>query len=105
MGKPLVVGAKGAVGFKEQVMSSGPEQNGVHVDGGNPGDIAWGIGEILSDPDRAKQWGENGRKRALKYFTWRKVAEQTLQIYESLQNSRENTKDTGVILNQELLKA
>jgi len=105
MEKPLVVGAKGVVGFKEQVMSSGPEQNGVHVDGGNPGDIAWGIREVLSDPDRAKQWGENGRTRVLKYFTWRKVAEQTLQIYESLQHSSENTRDTAVILNQELVKA
>lgn len=105
MGKPLVVGAKGVVGFKEQVMNSEPEQNGVHVDGGNPGDIAWGIGEVLSDPDRAKQWGENGRIRVLKYFTWRKVAEQTLQIYESLQRSSENKADTSVILDQELVKA
>jgi glycosyltransferase involved in cell wall biosynthesis len=105
MGKPLVVGAKGVVGFKEQVMNSGPEQNGVHVDGGNPGDIAWGIGEVLSDTDRAKQWGENGRTRVLKYFTWRKVAEQTLQIYESLQHSSENKTDTSVILDQELVKA
>jgi len=105
MGKPLVVGAKGVVGFKEQVMSSGPEQNGVHVDGGNPGDIAWGIREILSDPERAKQWGENGRKRVLKYFTWRKAAEQTLQIYESLQHSSENKRDTAVIWDQDLVKA
>ena len=103
MGKPLVVGAKGVVGFKEQVMSSGPEQNGVHVDGGNPGDIAWGIREVLSDPDRAKQWGENGRTRVLKYFTWRKVAEQTLQIYANLQNSNETQKDA--IVDLELIKA
>jgi glycosyltransferase involved in cell wall biosynthesis len=103
MGKPLVVGAKGVVGFKEQVMSSGPEQNGVHVDGGNPGDIAWGIGEVLSDSDRAKQWGENGRTRVLKYFTWRKVAEQTLQIYANLQNSNETQKDA--IVDLELIKA
>ena len=103
MGKPLVVGAKGVVGFKEQVMSSGPEQNGVHVDGGNPGDIAWGIREVLSDPDRAKQWGENGRTRVLKYFTWRKVAEQTLQIYADLQNSNETQKDA--IVDLELIKA
>ena len=103
MEKPLVVGAKGVVGFKEQVMNSGPEQNGVHVDGGNPGDIAWGIGEALSDPDRAKQWGENGRTRVLKYFTWRKVAEQTLQIYENLQNSNETQKDA--IVDLELIKA
>ena len=103
MGKPLVVGAKGVVGFKEQVMSSGPEQNGVHVDGGNPGDIAWGIREVLSDPERAKQWGENGRTRVLKYFTWRKVAEQTLQIYANLQNSNETQKDA--IVDLELIKA
>ena len=105
MSKPLVVGAKGVVGFREQVISSGPEQNGVHVDGANPVDIAWGIKENLSDPERAARWGENGRKRVLKYFTWRKVAEQTLQIYESLQHSSENKRDTSVILNQELVKA
>jgi glycosyltransferase involved in cell wall biosynthesis len=29
-------------------------------------------------------WGENGRKRVLEYFTWRKVAEQTIDIYKSL---------------------
>jgi glycosyltransferase involved in cell wall biosynthesis len=84
MAKPIVVGAQGVVGFKEQVVPVGPDQNGVHVNGGNPADIAWGIKEILSDRDRAKKWGENGRKRVLQYFTWRKVAEQTLQIYEAL---------------------
>ncbi len=84
MGKPIVVGAKGVVGFREQVMPAGPLQNGVHVDGGNPVDIAWGINEVLKDPQRAKIWGENGRKRVIKYFTWRKAAEQTLDIYKSL---------------------
>lgn len=85
MEKPLVVGAQGVVGFREQVVPFGPDQNGIHVNGGNPADIAWGIKEVLSDPERAKRWGENGRKRVLQYFTWRKAAEQTLQIYETLQ--------------------
>jgi glycosyltransferase involved in cell wall biosynthesis len=84
MSKPIVVGAKGVVGFREQVMPAGPMQNGVHVDGGNPVDIAWGINEVLKDPQRAKIWGENGRKRVTEYFTWRKAAEQTLDIYKSL---------------------
>jgi glycosyltransferase involved in cell wall biosynthesis len=84
MEKPIVVGAKGVVGFREQVMPAGPKQNGIHVDGGNPVDIAWGIKEVLKDPKRAKIWGENGRKRVLEYFTWRKAAEQTLDIYKSL---------------------
>ena len=82
--KPVVVGAQGVVGFKEQVVPSGPEQNGVHVNGNNPTDIAWGIKSVLENPERAKQWGENGRKRVLQYFTWTKAAEQTLDIYKSL---------------------
>jgi glycosyltransferase involved in cell wall biosynthesis len=89
MAKPIVVGAQGVVGFREQVLSSGPEQNGVHVDGGNSADIAWGLKQTLCDMDRAKVWGENGRKRVVQYFTWRKAAEQTLQAYETLQNPQD----------------
>jgi len=84
MAKPIVVGAHGVVGFREQVVPSGPEQNGIHVNGGDPADIAWGIKEVLKDPRKAKEWGENGRKRVLRYFTWTKAAEQTLEIYKSL---------------------
>jgi len=87
MARPVVVGAQGVVGFREQVVSSGEDQNGVHVNGNDPVDIAWGIKEVLKDPERAKKWGENGRKRVLQYFTWRKAAEQTLGIYESLLSS------------------
>jgi glycogen(starch) synthase len=84
MKKPVVVGARGVVGFREQVVASGPEQNGVHVNGEDPADIAWGIKEVLRDPQRTKVWGENGRKRVQQYFTWRKVAEETIEIYSSL---------------------
>lgn len=84
MAKPVVVGARGVVGFREQVISSGPDQNGIHVNGEDPADIAWGVKQVLANPDKAKKWGENGRKRVLEYFTWRKVAEQTLQIYQAL---------------------
>ena len=84
MAKPVVVGAHGTVGFREQVVNSGSEQNGIHVNGEDQTDIAWGIKETLKDPQRAKVWGENGRKRVLEYFTWRKAAEQTIEIYENL---------------------
>lgn len=84
MKKPVVVGARGVVGFREQVIASGPEQNGIHVNGEDPADIAWGVKEVLKDPERAKVWGENGRKRVQQYFTWRKVAEETIEIYSSL---------------------
>jgi glycosyltransferase involved in cell wall biosynthesis len=92
MAKPIVVGAQGVVGFKEQVLSSGSEQNGIHVNGGDPADIAWGIKQVLCDTDRARKWGENGRKRVLQYFTWRKAAEQTLQTYQSLLKPEEKTE-------------
>jgi glycosyltransferase involved in cell wall biosynthesis len=88
MEKPIIVGAQGTVGFREQVIPSGPDQNGVHVNGGDPSDIAWGIKETLSDTDRAKKWGINGRKRVLQYFTWREAAEQTLRIYDMVEHPR-----------------
>ncbi|MBO3804058.1 MAG: glycosyltransferase family 4 protein, partial [Candidatus Brockarchaeota archaeon] len=84
MEKPLVVGARGVVGFREQVVNAGSEQNGVHVNGEDPADIAWGMKEVLADPERAKRWGRNGRERVLKFFTWRSVAEQTAGIYRKL---------------------
>jgi glycosyltransferase involved in cell wall biosynthesis len=84
MEKPVVVGARGVVGFREQVITSGTEQNGIHVNGEDPSDIAWGIKEVLKDPEKARNWGENGRKRVLDVFTWRKVADETLKIYESV---------------------
>ena len=84
MEKPVVVGGRGVVGFKEQIINGGPDQNGVHVNGEDPADIAWGIIQTLRDPEKAKNWGENGRRRVLEYFTWQKVAEQTIKIYESL---------------------
>lgn len=84
MAKPVVVGAHGVVGFREQVIPSGRDQNGLHVNGDDPTDIAWGIKEMLKDPQRAKVWGENGRKRVLQYFTWRKATQQTLEVYKGL---------------------
>jgi len=92
MAKPVVVGARGVVGFREQVISSGPDQTGIHVNGESPADIAWGVKEVLKDPEKAKMWGKNGRQRVLQYFTWNQVAEQTLQIYKSLQSSSAQKK-------------
>ena len=91
MEKPIVVGARGVVGFREQVINAGPDQNGIHVNGENAADIAWGVNEVLKDPERATTWGKNGRKRVLKYFTWKQVGEQTIQIYHN--QKRSDTKN------------
>lgn len=84
MAKPVVVGAHGVVGFREQVIPSGSDQNGVHVNGSDPADIAWGVEAALTDPSRARRWGEAGRSRVLRYFTWTRVAEHTLRLYQGL---------------------
>jgi glycosyltransferase involved in cell wall biosynthesis len=84
MEKPVVVGASGVNGLREQVIPSGKDRTGTHVNGENPEDIAWGIKETFKNFEEAKKWGKNGRKRVLKEFTWDMVAKKTLKIYESL---------------------
>ncbi|MHC1635821.1 MAG: glycosyltransferase family 4 protein [Candidatus Methanospirareceae archaeon] len=84
MEKPVVVGAKGVSGFRDQVIPSGDEQTGIHVNGGDPADIAWGINTLLDDMDAAREMGRRGRKRVEKYFTWEKVAAYTAKIYEDV---------------------
>ena len=87
MEKPIVVGASGVSGLKEQVVSSGPGRTGVHVDGNSPADIAWGIEEVFADESRAKRWGRAARARVQEYFTWDKAARETLSVYEDLVKS------------------
>lgn len=84
MEKPVVVGASGISGLREQVIPSGPERTGVHIDGNRSEDIAWGIKEVLRNFEEAKKWGKNGRRRVLKEFTWEKAAKRTLEIYEKV---------------------
>jgi glycosyltransferase involved in cell wall biosynthesis len=84
MGKPVVVGASGISGMREQVVPTGPDQCGFHVNPHEPVDIAWGIISVLADPLAARRYGENARRRVLQYFTWSIAAKNTLSIYESL---------------------
>ena len=83
MGKPVVVGAAGFSGLREQVLSSGPEQNGFHVNPVDPNDIAWGVTSILSDDALAERLGENGRKRVLAKFSWEEAAKSLIAEYEA----------------------
>ena len=82
MEKPLVVGAAGVSGMREIVVCCSEEQCGYHVDPNNPSDIAWGVISVLENPERRKWLGKNGRKRVLKEFTWSKIAEKTMELYE-----------------------
>jgi glycosyltransferase involved in cell wall biosynthesis len=84
MAKPVVVGAAGISGMREIVISCGEEQCGYHINPTNPADIAWGIISALENNDRKKWLGQNGRRRVLSEFTWEKIAEKTLALYEQV---------------------
>jgi glycosyltransferase involved in cell wall biosynthesis len=84
MEKPVVVGAAGVSGMREIVICCGEEQCGYHVDPNNPSDIAWGVINALESPEKMKFLGKNGRKRVLSEFTWNKIAQHTIDLYESI---------------------
>ncbi len=88
MRKPVVVGAKGISGFKEQVIPSGPNRCGAHVDPESPDDIAQFVSEILLDDSLRRKMGKNARNRVLENYTLDSVADQTLEIYEGLVESK-----------------
>jgi len=82
MAKPVVVGARGTSGFREQIVNNGKDQCGVHINPYDPNDIAWGIKQILSLEDKGIKIGKNGRKRAVDVFSWDSVAKRTIDIYK-----------------------
>ncbi len=84
MERPVVVGAAGVSGLREIVVHSGEDQCGYHVNGNNPADIAWGINNVLESQEKKRWLGKNGRKRVLNEFTWDKIAERTIAIYERI---------------------
>jgi glycosyltransferase involved in cell wall biosynthesis len=84
MGKPVIVGATGVSGLREQVVASGPDQTGLHVNPQDPNDIAWAVTSILGDQDLAKKMGKNARKRVLQMFSWEEAAKSLLRTYEEV---------------------
>ena len=47
-------------------------------------DLAAAIDEVVGDPERARQLGVDGRRRAVELFSWDAIAERTLDLYRSL---------------------
>jgi glycosyltransferase involved in cell wall biosynthesis len=50
----------------------------------DPKALATAIQEVLRDGDGQRRMGRLGRRRAEEYFTWRKVAERTVGVYQEL---------------------
>ncbi|MDD1672401.1 MAG: glycosyltransferase family 4 protein [Methanomicrobiales archaeon] len=82
MGKPVVVGARGTSGFREQVVITGDSPTGFHINPFDPADIAKFTTMLLNDADLRRKMGVNARNRVLEQFTWDIAAKNTLQVYE-----------------------
>ena len=82
MAKPVVVGARGTNGMREQIIADGDEKCGIHVNPFDPNDIAWGIKNMLGSDEFMKIMGERCRKRVIDIFSWGSVADRTNEIYK-----------------------
>ncbi|NYF89409.1 glycogen synthase [Tunturiibacter empetritectus] len=51
-------------------------------------DLAEKISDLLADPEKAKRFGEAGRRRVEETFAWSAIAEQTIDLYRKLIRER-----------------
>jgi glycogen synthase len=87
MGKPVVVGARGTSGFREQVLPRGDGICGYHINPYDPLDIARYVVDILKKPELAAMMGKNGRSRVKEQFTWDIASDKTLSVYREIVDS------------------
>ncbi len=51
-------------------------------------DLAAKLNELLADPEKCRRFGKAGRKRAEEKFSWTSIADQTIDLYQRLIDSR-----------------
>jgi len=51
-------------------------------------DLAHAVGNLVASPDKRKQMGSAAQKRVKEHFSWKAVAEKTLEFYSSLERTR-----------------
>jgi len=78
-GKPVVATAVGGV---PEVVADG--QTGLLVEPENPEALAAAVRSLLDDPERARDFGECGRRRAAQLFDLRLMLERTRAVYADL---------------------
>jgi len=66
----------------------GGEGSGILVPPRDPGALAAAIQKILADPEGRMRMGQLGRRRVEELFTWKKVAERTVNVYRELIESQ-----------------
>jgi glycosyltransferase involved in cell wall biosynthesis len=62
----------------------GEDGAGILVPARDPRALADAIQEVLRDVGEIEKMGALGRQRVEKLFTWKRVAERTLEVYKEL---------------------
>ena len=78
-GLPVV--ATDVIGTAEVVIHGG---TGTLVPPGNPPALASAVGQLLGDPDLRQRYASAGRRRYAECFTARRMAQDTLHVYEDV---------------------
>ncbi|MFA5930560.1 MAG: glycosyltransferase family 4 protein [Candidatus Micrarchaeia archaeon] len=78
MAKPVVVGVGG---LRETVLDGA---TGLYCDPNSPESIAGQLTAILSDDSLARRMGAAGRRRVEKVYTWKKIAKDTISLYDTI---------------------
>jgi starch synthase len=55
-------------------------------------DLAAALNSLLADPAKCRRFGEAGRKRAEQKFSWTSIANQTIDLYQTLIETRKRAK-------------
>jgi len=55
-------------------------------------DLAAALNSLLADPAKCRRFGEAGRKRAEEKFSWTSIADQTIDLYQTLIEARKRAK-------------
>ena len=82
-GTPIVVSEAGGLG---EIVDHG--YTGIKTYTGNSDSLAWGILELLYNPDYANTIRKNAYNKVLTVFNWDKIAADTTRVYEHLLSSQ-----------------
>lgn len=64
-------------------------EQGVYVPPGDTLALAEALGSLLDDPARSREWGQQLRERATRYYLWPEAGEKILQVYREIYSAQQ----------------